>query len=361
MLRENPFLLKILHKFMGPKSAALQAWLFLLVACGSVGTEPLPGEPPHHVAGGFRNTNPDFHRPSSWTRWSFMVSRLWTSATAPRTFNAPRVMNDGAALRAGLINPSITWVGHSNLLVQLNGVNFLTDPNWGARASPVSWAGPRRLSAPGLAFEDLPRIDVVIISHDHYDHLDLGTVKRLTETHNPLFLVPLGLKAWFSENGINRVEELDWWQEREYRDVRFVCVPAQHFSQRTLWDGNTRLWASWAVLSRERRLYFGGDTGYFAGFKETGERLGPFDVAAIAIGAYLPPEIMKAVHTTPEEAVQAFVDLNARVLLGIHWGTFDLAEEPLDEPPARMLAKVRRRGIGSEHGWILKLGETRQW
>ena len=346
---------------MGPKSVALQAWLFLLVACGSVGTEPLPGQPPHHVAGGFRNTNPDFHRPSSWTRWSFMVRRLWTSSTAPRTFDAPRVVNDGAALRADLINPSITWVGHSTLLVQLNGLNFLTDPNWGARASPVSWAGPRRLSPPGLAFEDLPRIDGVIVSHDHYDHLDLGTVKRLAETHNPLFLVPLGLKAWFNENGINRVEELDWWQEREYRDVRFVCVPAQHFSQRTLRDGNTRLWASWAVLSRERRLYFGGDTGYFAGFKDAGQRLGPFDMAAIAIGAYLPPEIMKAVHTTPEEAVQAFVDLNARVLLGIHWGTFDLAEEPLDEPPARMLAEVRRRGIDSERGWILKLGETRQW
>jgi N-acyl-phosphatidylethanolamine-hydrolysing phospholipase D len=114
-------------------------------------------------------------------------------------------------------------------------------------------------------------------------------------------------------------------------------------------------------LSRERRLYFGGDTGYFAGFKEAGQRLGPFDMAAIAIGAYLPPEIMKAVHTTPEEAVQAFVDLNARVLLGIHWGTFDLAEEPLDEPPGRMLTEVRRRGISSERGWILKLGETRQW
>jgi N-acyl-phosphatidylethanolamine-hydrolysing phospholipase D len=352
---------KMLDGFLGLRSAALQVCLFLLVACGSVGTEPLPGQPPHHVAGGFRNTNPDFHRPSSWTRWSFMVRRLWTSSTAPRTFNAPRSVNHGAALRAALINPSITWVGHSTLLVQLNGLNFLTDPNWGARASPVSWAGPRRLSPPGLAFEDLPRIDVVVISHDHYDHLDLGTVKRLAETHNPLFLVPLGLKAWFSENGMSRVEELDWWQEREYRGVRFVCVPAQHFSQRTLRDGNTRLWASWAVLSRERRLYFGGDTGYFAGFKEAGQRLGPFDVAAIAIGAYLPPEIMKAVHTTPEEAVQAFVDLNARVLLGIHWGTFDLAEEPLDEPPGRMLAEVRRRGISSERGWILKLGETRQW
>jgi N-acyl-phosphatidylethanolamine-hydrolysing phospholipase D len=344
-----------------PRSTVFQALLFLLVACGGVGTAPLPGRPPHHVEGGFRNTDPDFHRPSSWTRWSFVVRRLWTSSIAPRAFDAPRIANDGTALRTGLVNPSITWVGHSTLLVQLDGLNFLTDPNWGARASPISWAGPRRLSAPGLAFEDLPKIDVVVISHDHYDHLDLGTVKRLADTHNPLFLVPLGLKAWFGNNGMSRVEELDWWQEREYRGVRFVCVPAQHFSQRTLWDGNTRLWSSWAVLGRERRLYFGGDTGYFAGFKEAGQRLGPFDVAAIAIGAYLPPEIMKAVHTTPEEAVQAFVDLNARTLLGIHWGTFDLAEEPLDEPPARMLAEIHRRGIDSKRAWIFQLGETRRW
>jgi L-ascorbate metabolism protein UlaG (beta-lactamase superfamily) len=207
----------------------------------------------------------------------------------------------------------------------------------------------------------LPRIDVVLISHDHYDHLDLGTVKRLAETHAPLFLAPLGLKAWFAEQGIDRVEELDWWEERRYGAVRFVCVPAQHFSQRTLWDGNRRLWSSWAVVSSERRLYFGGDTGYFTGFKEAGKRLGPFDVAAIAIGAYLPPEIMKGVHTTPEEAVQAFVDLNARVLLGMHWGTFDLAEEPLQEPPRRMLNEIGRRGIDSTRGWIFALGETRRW
>ena len=342
-------------------SAAFFYSLFLFVACASVGTEPLPGRPPHHVEGGFRNTDPNFSRPSSWTRWSFVLRRLWESSISPRTFDAPRVANDGAALRAGLVNPSITWVGHSTLLVQVDGINVLTDPNWGVRASPLSWAGPRRLSPPGLAFEDLPRIDVVVISHDHYDHLNLGTVKRLAETHDPLFLVPLGLKAWFAENGMSRVEELDWWHEHEYRGVKFVCVPAQHFSQRTLWDRNTRLWASWAVLSRERRLYFAGDTGYFVGFKEAGQRLGPFDVAAIAIGAYLPPEIMKAVHTTPEEAVQAFVDLDARVLLGIHWGTFDLAEEPLDEPPRRMLAEVRRRGIDSERAWIFNLGETRRW
>jgi len=337
------------------------ALLFLLVACGSVGTEPLPGQPAHHVAGGFRNTDPEFSRPSSWTRWSFVVRRLWTSSIAPRTFEAPRVLNDGAALRAGTVNPSITWVGHSTLLVQLDGLNVLADPTWSARASPVSWGGPRRLSPPGLAFESLPQIDIVVISHDHYDHLDLATVKSLAEKHNPLFLVPLGLKAWFAENGMSRVEELDWWQEREYGGVTFVCLPSQHFSQRTLWDGNTRLWATWAVLGRERRFYFSGDTAYFAGFKEIGKRLGPFDVAAVAIGAYEPPEIMKSVHVTPEEAVQAFVDVNARVLIGIHWGTFDLAEESLDEPPVRMLAEARRRGIDSERAWILKLGETRRW
>ena len=355
----------MLNASLHSRSAVILSAL-LLGACASAGTvvssaEPLPDRPPHHVAGGFRNTDPDFRRPSSWTRWSFVTRRVWAGFTAPRTFDAPRLANDGVALRSGLINPSITWVGHSTLLVQVDGVNVLTDPHWGARASPLSWAGPLRLSPPGLAFDDLPRIDVVVLSHDHYDHLDLGTVKRLAETHDPLFLVPLGLKEWFAGNGMTRVEELDWWQEREYRGVRFVCLPAQHFSQRTLWDGNRRLWASWAVVSRERRLYFAGDTGYFAGFKEAGQRLGPFDVAAIPIGAYLPPEIMKAVHTTPEEAVQAFVDLDARVMLGIHWGTFDLADEPLDEPPARMLAEIRRRGIDAERGWIFKLGETRPW
>jgi N-acyl-phosphatidylethanolamine-hydrolysing phospholipase D len=342
-------------------TVSLLSVLFLLTACGSVGTESLPGRPPHHVNGGFRNINPDFARPSAWTRWSFVTRRLLAGFFAPRNYTAPRVANDGAALRSGDINPSITWIGHATLLVQLEGLNILTDPQWNGRASPVSWGGPRRLSPPGIAFENLPRIDVVVISHDHYDHLDLPTVKRLAATHDPIFFVPLGLKPWLAGNGVTRVEELDWWQEHERRGVRFICLPAQHFAQRTLLDANTRLWASWGVIGRDRRFYFGGDTGYFTGFKEMGQRLGPFDVAAIAIGAYEPPEIMKLVHTTPEEAVDAFMDLNGGVLLGMHWGTFDLAEEPLDEPPARMLAETRRRGIAAERAWVLKIGETRAW
>ena len=341
--------------------AVLLGLLLCAAGCAGVGSEPLPGQPAHHVQGGFRNPNPGFHRPDGWTRWSFFAARAWQSFTAPRTFGAPRVANDGHALRGGPAAPTITWVGHSTLIVQLEGLTILTDPHWGARASPLTWAGPRRLGAPGLAFEDLPRIDVVVISHDHYDHLDAGTVTRLAAAHDPLFVVPLGLKAWLRESGITRVEELDWWDGHEYRGVRFVCAPAQHFGQRSFFDRDTRLWASWAMVGKSRRLYFGGDTGYFAGFKEAGRRLGPFDVAALAIGAYQPPAIMQFVHTTPEEAVQAFEDLRASVLIGIHWGTFDLAEEPLGESPVRMLAEARRRGLPESRAWILKVGETRTW
>lgn len=333
----------------------------LLPACAGVGTEPLPGRPPHHVAGGFRNTSPAFTRPDGWTRFTFIASRAWASLTAPRSLTLPREENDGRTLRESSDGATVTWIGHSTLLVQLQGVNLLMDPHWGPRASPLSWAGPRRLNPPGLALERLPRIDVVLISHDHYDHLDLGTVRRLSREHDPLFVVPLGLKQWFADNGMTRVEELDWWQTREYRGLRLVCVPAQHFAQRSLWDTDTRLWASWAVLGAGRRFYFGGDSGYFDGFRQAGERLGPFDLAAIAIGAYMPPAMMRFTHTTPEEAVQAFEDLGGRILLGIHWGTFDVGEEPLDEPPGRMLREAARRGVDPARVWILKLGETRRW
>ncbi|HWM76192.1 MAG TPA: MBL fold metallo-hydrolase, partial [Methylomirabilota bacterium] len=224
----------------------------------------MPGQPPHHVEGGFRNTNPAFARPSGAARFAFIWKRAWAKS---RTIEMPREANDGAALRANGSEPTVTWIGHATVLLQLDGVNLLTDPHWGPRASPVSFAGPKRLQAPGLAFEDLPPIHVVVLSHDHFDHLDLGTVKRLAADRDPVFLVPLGLKRWLAGQGITRVVELDWWQEFEYRGLRIVCTPAQHFSQRSLWDSNTRLWASWAVVGPSRRVYFSGDTGYFDGFR----------------------------------------------------------------------------------------------
>jgi N-acyl-phosphatidylethanolamine-hydrolysing phospholipase D len=330
-------------------------------ACTGVGG-PVPGAPAHHRQHGFVNANPDFTRPPFWTRTTFFVSRMWATTFRPRRGDLPRVDNDGAALRANVRAATVTWIGHATLLLQLDGVNVLTDPQWSARASPLSFAGPRRLMPPGIAFEDLPPIHVVVISHDHFDHLDLPTVKRLAEVHHPRFYVPLGLKAWLADQGIADAVELDWWESRRERGLTLTCLPVQHWSARSFFELNRRLWAGWAIAGRDRRVFFSGDTGYYAPyFREVGARLGPFDLAAVAIGAYDPPAIMRLTHTTPEEALQVFADVRAQRFVAMHWGTFDLSEEPLDEPPRRLEAEARRRGLSAERVWLLKHGETRAW
>ena len=274
----------------------------------------------------------------------------------------PRVPNDGAALRANGTEATITWVGHATLLIQLDGVNVLTDPQWSERASPLPFAGPKRLTPPGLRFEDLPPIHVVLISHDHFDHLDEATVRRLAEAHRPRFYVPLGLRAWFTDLGITDVVELDWWDGRGERGLTLTCVPVQHWTARSFFEQNRRLWSGWAVAGRERRLFFAGDTGYWAPyFKEIGARLGPFDLAAISIGAYTPAAIMRQTHTTPEESLRIFGDVGGQRFVAMHWGTFDLADEPLTEPPARLQVEARRLGLDPERVWILRHGESRAW
>ncbi|HEX9819786.1 MAG TPA: MBL fold metallo-hydrolase [Methylomirabilota bacterium] len=329
--------------------------------CVGVGG-PVPGAPAHHRERGFANTNPAFTRPAFWTRTTFFVARIWASTFAPRTVDLPRVANDGAALRANQREPTLTWIGHATLLVQLDGVNVLTDPHWSERASPVSFAGPRRVTPPGLRFEDLPPVHLVLISHDHYDHLDVATVKRLAAVHRPRFYVPLGLKAWFADLGITDVVELDWWDSRVDRGLTLTCVPAQHFASRSPFDLNRRLWAGWTLAGRERRAFFAGDTGYYeAHFKAIGDRLGPFDVAAISIGAYRPASMMRLTHTTPEEALQILSDVGGRRFVAVHWGTFDLAEEPLAEPPGRLQAEARRLGLDPDRVWVPEHGETRRW
>jgi N-acyl-phosphatidylethanolamine-hydrolysing phospholipase D len=345
---------------VGRRLLGLVAVGLICGACAGVGAL-VPGAPPHHRERGFANTNPDYAPASRWVRTRFFLARIWSSTFNPRTADFPRVTNDGATLRANVGEPTVTWVGHATLLVQLDGVNLLTDPQWSPRASPFRFAGPRRVTPPGLRFEDLPPIHLVLISHDHYDHLDVDTVRHLHAAHRPRFLVPLGLKAWFADLGIADVEELDWWQSRPQRGLTVTALPAQHFSGRTLWDRNRRLWSGWAVAGRDRRFFFAGDTAYYDVFKEIGARLGPFDLAAVPIGAYLPPTIMKAAHTTPEEAVQVLEDVRGRALIPIHWGTFDLAEEPLDEPPRRLQAEAQRRGLGPARVWVLKHGQTRKW
>ncbi len=354
LVRRSPSAAACLTGVLPPSVASL-------AGCGGVGGA-VPGAPVHHREHGFANLNPAYTRPGFWVRTRFFLSRIWDTTFRPRTAHLPVVSNDGRALRENRRAPTLTWVGHSTLLVQLDGVNLLTDPQWSDRASPLSFAGPRRVTPPGIRLEDLPPIDLVLISHDHYDHLDTATVDRLWATHHPRFLVPLGLRAWLASRGITRVEELDWWGTRTVMGLTLTCVPAQHWGARSWWDENQRLWSGWVVAGRDRRLYFAGDTGYYAPiFQDIGRRLGPFDVAAIPIGAYLPPAIMRFTHATPEDALRALADVRGHALVPIHWGTFDLAEEPIEEPPERLLAEVRRLGLERERIWLLRHGETHPW
>ena len=343
------------------RRVAIVAVALSLAACAGPGG-PVPGAPAHHRENGFANTNPEYARPSRFVRTRYFFGRMLGTTFAPKRLDLPRVDNDGRALATNVGDPTVTWVGHSTLLVQLDGVNLLIDPQWSNRASPLSFAGPRRMTPPGLDFDRLPPVHVVLLSHDHYDHLDVTTVRRLAARHRPRFLVPLGLRAWFADLGIDDVHELDWWGSRVERGLTFTCVPAQHFSGRTLFDQNRRLWSGWVVAGSARRLFYSGDTAYYAPyFNEIGARLGPFDLAAVAIGAYLPPHIMKPSHTDPAEALQIARDVGAARFLGVHWGTFDLADEAPDDPPRRLEAEARRLGLPPDRVWLFRPGETRAW
>ncbi|OLB93770.1 MAG: hypothetical protein AUH30_19355 [Candidatus Rokubacteria bacterium 13_1_40CM_68_15] len=331
--------------------------LVLIDISAPAALSPRADKPSHHLREGFRNVAPDYAYPLLGR--ALRTVRLGFEPV-PARGQAPAVLaNNGADVRANGTVPTITWIGHSTFLVQIDGVNILTDPHWGDRASPVRFTGPRRLVAPGMRFEDLPPIHAVIISHDHYDHLDETTVRRLNAVHHPTFFVPLGIKAWLANAGITNAVELDWWETREFHGLTLVCTPAQHSSGRGLRDQNRRLWSSWAVLGHEHRLFFAGDTGYYGGFKEIGERLGPFDVALIPIGGYSAYEHHPN-HVNPEEAVQVFEDLRARMMVPMHYGTFELNREPFREPPDRLMREALRRGL-EERVALLSPGQTIHW
>jgi L-ascorbate metabolism protein UlaG (beta-lactamase superfamily) len=242
-----------------------------------------------------------------------------------------------------------TFVNHATFVLRFGGggiggnvgggdgaFTVLTDPIWSDRCSPFSFAGPRRVHAPGVPFDSLPRMDVVVISHNHYDHMDLPTLRRLAARDNPLFLVPLGDKKLLQGEGISRVEEMDWWQARKVSGFAITFLPAQHWSARGLFDRNESLWGSWGIVSPDgTRVYHAGDTGYGSHFKTIRARWGVPDLALIPIGAYAPRWFMGAAHVDPAEAIQAFHDLGARKAVGMHFGAFQLTNESWDEPATR--------------------------
>jgi len=260
----------------------------------------------------------------------------------------------------------VHWMGHASVLVQLEGATILTDPIFSSRCSPVQWAGgAKRFRPPPCEVRDLPPLDAVLISHNHFDHLDSNSVRDLLARDPDLkFFVPLGLGAWLRGAGAREVHELGWWEERELAAasgarVKITGVPAMHWSNRGL-DKCQSLWCGFALegLGFGKKFYFAGDTGYTVAFKDVGAILGPFDAAAIPIGAYDPEWFLKVQHTNPEEGVQMHVDVGSKASFGIHWGTFQLSMEPVGEPAERWLKEGRRRGIGEEV-FTLAIGGSR--
>jgi len=341
----------------------LRAWILVLAVLTGCSANFKYYDPaiPHRASQeGFRNTYPHPPRGAGFWRWKWdqIVSGLPEKPDGGYRFDTART--DPAPQPS--LQPAVTWVGHATVLLRVGGRYVLTDPQFSERASPVSIAGPKRVVPASPPIDQLPHIDAVVISHNHYDHLDLDSVTKLAgqKGGSPRFFVPLGLKDWFERRGIGDVVELDWWQKADYQGLEFTFVPVQHWSKRTLLDENLSLWGGWVVRDPGFSFFFAGDTGYSMDFSDIGKRFGGFDLAAIPIGAYAPRWFMRVQHLDPAEAVRVHRDVRARQSLGIHWGTFyGLTDENLYEPPQRLAEERKKAGLAEEEFFVLKHGETR--
>ena len=312
-----------------------------------------------------------FHAPKAWSggaepeagdhdfgdflRWALgRDPGPWRSWTPLPSHPPPPRRVAGSALR-------VTFVNHATLLIQIEGLNLLTDPIWSERTSPVDWLGPRRHHAPGIAWEDLPPVDVVLVTHNHYDHLDIPTLQRLAREHAPRIFVPLGNRALLERRGIAGVTEMDWWDEIPLAEgVQLQALPAKHWSNRAGVARNTALWAAWAIRGSDGTVFFAGDSGYGPHFREIRERCGPIRLALLPIGAYEPRWFMQPSHMSPADAVRAHQDLDAAVSIATHWGCFQLTDEGQDAPLAE-LGRVLAAADGARpEFWTLQPGEGRE-
>jgi L-ascorbate metabolism protein UlaG (beta-lactamase superfamily) len=255
----------------------------------------------------------------------------------------------------------ITFVNHSTFLIQANGLNILTDPVWSERTSPFSFLGPKRKRKPGIKFEHLPVIDLILLTHNHYDHLDIDTVRKIYKEHHPKIITPLGVKKFLEQKGVTGTCDLDWWDEYEINDeIKIQATPAQHFSARGTFDRDATLWCGYVIKRKEGNIYFVGDTGYNEKtFKEIGERCSPIDIAFVPIGAYKPQWFMSPIHCSPEEAVKIHIDLNSKQSIAMHFGTFPLADEGGEEPVNDLKEALQKNNIPLEKFIVLKEGEEK--
>ncbi len=326
-----------------------------LAACGS--PKKVSKNPDDIVApfsdGKFENIEP-FPDKNFFDVLKWQISALFTRESWPdkveQNFFQPEVERSESLM--------VAVINHATVLIQMNGLNVLTDPQFSKRSSPFSWIGPKRVIQPGIAFDDLPPIDAVVISHDHYDHLDISSLKRISERWNPVFYVGLGNEPLLRENGIKNVIEMDWWQTEEFKTIQIQYVPVQHWSARGPGDKRETLWGGY-VIQGQKKVFFAGDTGYGKVFKMIHEKLGHMDLSLIPIGAYEPRKFMKNAHVNPAESVKIYQDTQSSHAIGMHFGTFaDLTDEAIDDPPRKLKEALKANNIDEALFIVPEFGRT---
>lgn len=313
----------------------------------------------HHLSNGRFRNNQDLELKHT-SVWNILKWKLFESL--PEPIEIPNRQVDFELFEQADAS-KIIWVGHSTFLIRHQGLNILTDPHFSKRASPLQWIGPKRYTAPAMSIEELPHIDLIVISHDHYDHLDKQSViaiNKKQQDNPPLFAVPLGLGKWLDKRGVKNWVELDWWEANEFKGWRVSAVPVQHFSGRGLKPNNT-LWCGWVLETPDaKKIFFAGDTGYSPDFKDIGNQFGSMDLSLIPIGAYEPRWFMDEIHVNPDEAVMIHQDVNSRYSIGMHWGTFMLTNEEMLEPPQQLEQARSKYDIAEEDFIVVEQGETKE-
>ncbi len=338
-------------------------FVIMLMAGCSLSSHPeiwAEGKPKHHTQNGFRNY-PVIPDPPP-VGAAFYFRRVLDSFFLPNVPDDHYLSEKDSISHFQQLNGqnSITWLGHATFLIRINGMTILTDPFLTEYASPLWIFGPRRYVQPGISLENLPPIDMIVVSHNHFDHLDAETIESLQEKEKIHVFVPLGLKPFFRDRGYTNIEELDWNERFSYGGIELTALPAVHFSGRGSNDKNKTLWCSWSISSQSGKVFFSGDTSYSSTiFKTIGKENGPYDLAIVSIGAYKTRKYGPASHLTPEEAVKVVMETKSNVAVAMHWGTIELSDEPPWEPPVRFKKAAQDNAISSDQTWVMKIGETR--